>query len=114
MNKSTKDLINIVSEFGKNRNTIEAEIIRQWYDKLVGWRTYNVEIKEDNDVQSLLDSLLSKESLKKIEPVYSTENKKIGYIFRLPDRKFNNESEPHKERIIVIFYKPKYDYFEVD
>jgi len=114
MNKTTKDLINIVSEFGKNRNTIEAEIIRQWYDKFEGWKTYNVEIKQGNDVQSLINSILNKEGVKKIEPVYSAENKKIGYIFSLPDRKFVNESESHKERVIVIFYKPKYDYLEVD
>jgi len=116
MNKSTtKDLIDIVSELGKNIDIVEAEVIWQWYDKAEkGWRTYNAERKQGNNVQSLLDAILKEKSLKKIEPVYSAENKKIGYIFRLPDRKFVGESEPHKERIIVIFYKPKYNYFEVD
>jgi len=114
MNKSTKDLIDIVGKLGKDISIIEAEVMRQWYDKLEGWKTYNVERKQGNDVQSLINSILKKESLKKIEPVYNDENKKIGYIFSLPDRKFVNESESHKERIIVIFYKQKYDYLEVD
>jgi len=114
MDKTTKDVISIVSEMGKDISVVEAEIIWQWYDKEEkGWRTYNVERKQGNDVQSLINSILNKESLKKIEPVYSDENKKIGYIFSLPDRKFNNESEPHKERVIVIFYKPKYDYWRL-
>jgi len=115
MDKTTKDVVSIVSKMGKDISVVEAELISQWYDKKEkGWRTYNAERKQGNNVQSLLDAILKEKSLKKIEPVYNAENKKIGYIFRLPDRKFVGESEPHKERIIVIFYKPKYDYLEVD
>jgi len=120
MDKTTKNIVNIVGELGKNINTVEAELIWQWYDKAEkGWRTYNVERKQGSDVQTLFDKIFndlsqseSKKDLK-IESAYNSEKKKIGYIFLLPDKKFADESEPHKERVIVIFYRPKYDYIEV-
>jgi len=120
--KTTKNVASIVSKIGKDISIVEAELIWQWYDERNNeWITDYVERKSAENFQNLLDAIFKgwKHSARikaweAREPIYNDEKVKIGYIFTPQEKDFDNQDRYYNERLMVIFYRSKYDYLEVD
>jgi len=122
MNEKDKNMASIIGKLGKDTETLEAEVIQQWYDETDNdWKTYNVERKQAEGLETLLNIIFSGwknsariKAWKTRKPIYNDKKMKIGYIITPPDKNFDNQDRYYNERLMVIFYKSKYDYFEVD
>lgn len=122
MNEKDKNMASIIGKLGKDTETLEAEVIRQWYDETDNdWKTYNVERKEAEDFKTLLDIIFSgwkssarTKAWKTREPIYNDKKMKIGYIITPQEKDFDSKDRYYNERLMMIFYKSKYDYFEVN